>query len=110
MALCKAKDERPEYKRILEAAKVLVFLGAPHRGLETEALEQMITGLKLPSEGRSKTLVQSLSKGSVYLNGHLQNLRGLWAGRKILSLYETVTTPTVKIVGILKAAKVMYTY
>ena len=99
---CKVKDDEIKYKRVLDSIKILVFFGAPHEGLSTAgALEKMITDLDLPNFERARRIMEPLIPRSANLERHTRTFKNVASGRgwNILSLFETVETATVKVVG-----------
>lgn len=79
-----------DYQDLLERIHSVVFFGAPHRGLEIEALEELTRGK--PSHGLvtdlgpSSTLLRDLSEKFPRASQHI----------KIVTCYELQSTPTAK--------------
>ena len=84
------------YSHILDATRAVFFFGAPHNGLRTAELEAMVQDMSSNPESQSIKLLQQLREGSEFLENQRDELVDIWNGRKIISYYETVRTPTVK--------------
>lgn len=85
-----------QYKHLLKATRLLVFFGAPHHGLRTKELEEMVDDLQLPGSDRFRELLMQIRENSKYLEEHAHVLGDIWRDRKIISLHELHPSPTVK--------------
>jgi len=84
------------HSHILDATRAIFFFGAPHDGLRITELEAMVQDMSLDLESQPAKLLQQLREGSEFLESQRDELVDIWIGRKIVSYYETVGTPTVK--------------
>jgi hypothetical protein len=64
--------------------------------MRTTELEAMVKDMSLDLESQATKLLQQLREGSEFLESQRDELVDIWNGRKIISYYETVDTPTVK--------------
>jgi len=65
--------------------------------MRTTKLEAMVKDISSDLESQpTKLLLQQLREGSEFLESQRDELVDIWNGRKIISYYETVDTPTVK--------------
>ena len=80
---------------MLNASQFLVFIGAPHNGIDTDALERMVASGNAPGSELSRELLQQLRVNSSYLIDHKSMVMRILSDRKIISLYETQMTRTV---------------
>jgi len=94
-ALIQAKTQAL-HNHILDATRAIFFFGAPHDGLRTTELEAMVQDMSSDSESQPMRLLLQLREGSEFLENQRDELVDIWSGRKIISYYETVGTPTVK--------------
>jgi hypothetical protein len=62
----------------------------------TTELEAMVKDIFLDLESQPTKLLQQLREGSEFLESQRDELVDIWSGRKIISYYETVDTPTVR--------------
>lgn len=83
-------------KHILDATRGIFFFGTPHQGLQTEELEAMVEDMSGEAETSRSMLLKQLRENSEFLEAQRDNLTDIWDGRRIVSFYETVKTPTVK--------------
>lgn len=91
---------KAEYQPILDAAQLLIFFGAPHKGLETTDLESMVESITLKlQKGRMQRIVQSLKEDSEFLESYREELVEVLSARTIISLYETLLSSVVRPVG-----------
>jgi hypothetical protein len=84
------------HSHILDATQTLIFFGAPHNGMRTTELEAMVKDMSSDLESQQTKLLLQLREGSESLESQRDELVDIWNGRKIISYYETVDTPTVK--------------
>jgi hypothetical protein len=91
--ICKLQEQ---HKDLLDANHLLIFFGAPHKGLRTEALEEMVDDLQIPGSDCSRELLEQLREHSRYLQEHAELLVSIWKDRKIISFFETLLTPSVR--------------
>jgi hypothetical protein len=84
------------HSHILDATRTVFFFGAPHNGMRTTELEAMVKDMSsdLESESQASKLLHQLREGSEFLESQRDGLVDIWNGRKIISYYETVDTPT----------------
>jgi len=81
-ALIQAKTQTL-HNHILDATRTVFFFGAPHNGMCTTDLEAMVEDLE-----------SQLREGSEFLESQRDELVDIWNGRKIISYYETMGSPT----------------
>lgn len=79
-------EERPEF--LHELVPLLIFMGAPHGGLETKALETLVKGQP------TQPLIEELRKGSPVLKAMATKFARIANRIKILSVFETLPTKT----------------
>ena len=81
----------PEYRDICDSIYSIILFGAPHRGLNTAALEVLVQGKRrerlIKDLKHDSSFLQSLSKAFSQVSKHL----------KIVSCYEMKETPTAKV-------------
>ncbi|KAF8534495.1 hypothetical protein BDD12DRAFT_895780 [Trichophaea hybrida] len=86
-------------KHLLESTHAVLLFGTPFRGLHTVELEYMIQDL-LSEDNCYESRLNILRKlgkdyDSEWRKRLLENFPHIWEGRKVVSFYETVATPTV---------------
>jgi hypothetical protein len=84
------------HSHILDATRAIFFFGVPHHGMRTTELEAMVQDMSPDLESQPTKLLQQLREGSEFLESQRDELVNIWVGRRIISYYETVGTPTVK--------------
>jgi hypothetical protein len=84
------------HSHILDATRAIFFFGAPHDGMRTTELEAMVEDMSSDLESQPTKLLRQLREGSEFLESQRDELVDIWTGRKVISYYETVGTPTVK--------------
>jgi hypothetical protein len=74
-----------------------MFFGTPHYGMRTDDLEKMVH-----NDSSRHNLLRQLKEGSELLENQLEDLAHFWEEYKlnIISVYEQVPTPSVKLVGL----------
>jgi hypothetical protein len=92
----------PSYKYLLDALHSIVFFGTPHQGMRTYDLEEMVEAESGRYETSKQNLLNQLREGSEFLENQMEELCYILEDYKpqIVSFYETVLTPTVKMVGL----------
>lgn len=87
-------NRNPHHECILSSTKKLLFFGTPHNGLRTEELEAVVD---IESDRQKINLLMQLKEGSEFLDNQKEDLIRIWDGfkGKLVSFYETVTTPSV---------------
>jgi hypothetical protein len=88
----------PHHKRILDSTRGIFFFGTPHQGLQTNELEDMVAAYS----GKPKNnLIMQLKEGSEFLEEQKESMLYVWEmfKHKVVSFYETVTTPSVRMVN-----------
>jgi hypothetical protein len=86
----------------------MLFFGTPHRGLRTYELEKVVN--KSPREQDVNGILRDLQEDSEFLINHISHLFDIIQqlhknGRKFVSFYETVDTPTVRMVCMFSLSK-----
>jgi pimeloyl-ACP methyl ester carboxylesterase len=90
MALCELQNSNSPYYQPDLVLPCVIFLGTPHRGLETEAL------ITLVKKEPSRDIVEELGPDSPTLCDLNDQFRRLADQMNIVTFYEMVTTPTVE--------------
>ena len=80
----------PEYKDICDSVYSIILFGAPHRGLNTTALEVLVQGK------RRERLIKDLKYDSSFLQTLSKAFSQISTRLKIISCYELLETPTAK--------------
>jgi len=80
---------RPDIN-LIQSTRAIVFFGAPHRGLDTDAL-QTVTQDK-PTQG----MIQDLDPKSELLRSLNDKFRVLSSSFVLISCYETNETPSIR--------------
>jgi hypothetical protein len=80
----------------------MFFFGAPHEGMRTYDLKEMVDVESGDCETSKHNLLRQLSEGSEFLENQKEELCYIWKEYKpnIVSFYETAPTPTVRRVGL----------
>ncbi|KAI5793638.1 hypothetical protein FPQ18DRAFT_172068 [Pyronema domesticum] len=96
--LLKAKNNEP-YNHILSATRGIIFFGAPHHGMRSEDLTNLVNS---QLEGRvlesKRKLIDQLRTNSVFLDDHNADLTSVWdqLSGKVTGFYETENSPTMQ--------------
>lgn len=92
-ALAEASEGSEDDQSVFRSCYALLLFAVPNRGLENSSLIYMVKGQ--PNED----LVKDLKPSSRFLNMLSQRFNKYFTldGSKIISIYETKTTPTVKV-------------
>lgn len=80
----------PEYRELCESVYSIILFGAPHRGLNTTALEALVQGK------RRERLIKDLKYDSSFLQNLNKGFSQISNPLKIISCYEMIETPTAK--------------
>lgn len=89
-------SKEARYKDLYNSIRSFCFFGPPLGGLHTKELEEMVVD---KSEGQDEATLEflvGLREKSRFLTQHRRDLVELWEGKKVLTFYEEVKTPTVK--------------
>ncbi|KAF8538735.1 Alpha/Beta hydrolase protein, partial [Trichophaea hybrida] len=86
---------------LFDLTSAIFFFGTPHNGLHTAELEAMVNDMASKPESTASILLQQLRQGSEFLESQADELVDIWPGRRIVSFYELLETPTVRRVGLL---------
>jgi len=94
-ALIQAKTQAL-HSNVLDATRTVFFFGAPHNGMRATELEAIVKDISsdLESQSTKRLLLQQLREGSEFLESQRDELVDIWNGRKVISYYETVNTPS----------------
>jgi hypothetical protein len=78
--------------------KSIMFFGTPHQGLRTYDLEEMVDAESGGYETSRHNLLKQLREGAEFLEVQKEELTYIWEEYKpkIVSFYETASTPTVR--------------
>ncbi|KAF8535741.1 hypothetical protein BDD12DRAFT_891916 [Trichophaea hybrida] len=100
-ALIECKRNR-EHTHILDAMHSIIFFGTPHQGMRTYDLEEMVDAESSGYETSRHNLLRQLREGSEFLENQKEDLSYIWEEYKpkIISFYESVQTPTIKMPGL----------
>ncbi|KAK5995937.1 Vegetative incompatibility HET-E-1-like protein [Cladobotryum mycophilum] len=91
-------ESDPEYRNVLNATRAVLFFGAPHAGMNVDALVEMVE--TITSGDRQSTrlkLLDQLRDDSDFLDDQKERLIQVWKNPrlKLVSFYELQTTPVV---------------
>ncbi|KAL9591727.1 MAG: hypothetical protein Q9179_007432 [Wetmoreana sp. 5 TL-2023] len=89
-AIVEAAAKPEEYGRLLKCVYSIVFIGVPHRGMNTAALEEMT------ASEPTKDLIAELREGSTLISLLAEKFPNSIADMRILTCYELLETPTMK--------------
>ncbi|KAF8253337.1 hypothetical protein K440DRAFT_534211, partial [Wilcoxina mikolae CBS 423.85] len=81
---------------LFDLTSAIFFFGTPHNGLQTAELEAMVDDMASKPESTASMLLQQLRQGSEFLESQADELVDIWPGRRIVSFYELLETPTVR--------------
>ncbi|KAJ8130970.1 hypothetical protein O1611_g2656 [Lasiodiplodia mahajangana] len=89
-ALVKSRSD-PNYQSIFPSTRAMFFFGAPHAGLDVDALVGMVDNVTLGDRKSTRAkLLDHLRENSEYLEEHKENVVQLWSKPKlqVVSFYE----------------------
>jgi len=97
------------HRSILDSTRGIFFFGTPHQGLRTSVLEDMVD---VDSGVQRSNLITQLKEGSEFLENQADDLLHIWPKYKgkIVSFYETVMTPPLRMVSNSSPAEPKCTY
>jgi len=87
MVKCKLRDNNPSLKALLNAVRAVVFLGAPHRGMDASDIQDYLAS-EFPDLEARRTIVSELERDN---KGALQDIKdfvGLVGSFIVISIYE----------------------
>ncbi|KAK9772031.1 putative Protein kinase domain-containing protein [Seiridium cardinale] len=99
---CKVLDRSAFHRGLLTSMKIIVFFGAPHRGIFTDDIEEYLNATSPDSKvsGARKSLVVELRPGNDAAERELQDFKDLLGDEvkaQIISVYER--NPSRRLVG-----------
>jgi hypothetical protein len=89
---------------IVDSTHAIFFFGTPHQGFRTDGLEAVV------DDDSGWNLIAQLKEGSEFLKNQKEDLFPIFERlkeRKVISFYETMMTPTTRVV--IRALPIIFT-